>query len=358
MKKIRVAVLYMAVMIVGALALAPRAGVANHYILCDGNKKCALGAQFSSLAYIGNTSSDYVTVIDTTTNTVVSTVNVGQHTTGIAVNAAASRAYAANSQNVVVINMATNEVIANIAYGTIPDMVAGVALNPAGTRLYVTDQQRAGIAVIDTATNTVITNVTTGYHAFRIAVSPDGRRVYATSFYDDMVSVIDALTDSVVANIPIDNPFFSPPIAAGDFSAGPSGVVVNPAGTRVYVANAFLNDPSLSHVYVTVIDATTNTIIANVPTGPSRSLDIAMDPAGTRVYTSNGAVIDTATNTVVGAIPASSYGLAVDPTGTKIYALQAVPPMVLVVDAESKAAVATIPLDETPFAVGQFISGP
>jgi YVTN family beta-propeller protein len=224
----------------------------------------------------------------------------------------------------------------------------------------VTDQYIPGIAVIDAVTNTVVAKVTTGYHSFDIAVSPDGTRVYATSLYDDMVSVIDAGTDALVANVPMSNPYFSPPIGPGDFAAGPSGIAVNATGTRAYVANAFLYDPADGDVSISIVDTATNTIIANVPTGsPTRALSIAVNPAGTRVYSSNGAVIDTATNTVVGAIPScgesEACGLAINARGTRIYLTRENSPGVLVIDSETGAVVATIPIDGVPVAFGQFI---
>ena len=75
-------------------------------------------------------------------------------------------------------------------------------------------------------------------------------------------------------------------------------IAVNPACTRVYVANA-------SSGNVSVIDTATNTVIgAPIPVGTGPR-PIAVNPAGTRVYvvnweSDNVSVIDTATNTVVG----------------------------------------------------------
>lgn len=44
MKNTRAAVLCISVMMLAAATLSPRAGIANHYILCDQNRKCLLGA--------------------------------------------------------------------------------------------------------------------------------------------------------------------------------------------------------------------------------------------------------------------------------------------------------------------------
>jgi YVTN family beta-propeller protein len=61
--------------------------------------------------------------------------------------------------------------------------------------------------------------------------------------------VIDAATNAVVATVPVGN--------------GPFGVAVNPAGTRVYVANLFEGPPGT----VSVIDAATNAVVATVTVG-------------------------------------------------------------------------------------------
>ena len=119
------------------------------------------------LAYVTNNNSNNVSVIDTATNTVVATVAVGTQPFGVAVNPAGTRAYVTNnnSNNVSVIDTATNTVIATVAVGNNPN---GVAVNPAGTRVYVTNYFSDNVSVIDTATNTVIATVAVGTHPFSL----------------------------------------------------------------------------------------------------------------------------------------------------------------------------------------------
>ncbi|HWQ95286.1 MAG TPA: hypothetical protein VN418_07300, partial [Gammaproteobacteria bacterium] len=66
---------------------------------------------------------------------------------------AAPFAYITNqvSNNVSVIDIATDTVVATVGVGTGP---RGVAVNPAGTRTYVTNFSGGDVSVIDTATNT------------------------------------------------------------------------------------------------------------------------------------------------------------------------------------------------------------
>src|ERR1700690_3248450 len=89
--------------------------------------------------YITNHDSNNVSVIDTATNTVTATIPVGNHPTGIAVDYLGARAYTANALDgtISVIDAATNTVNATIQMGGIHPI--GAALNPNSTRLYVTD---------------------------------------------------------------------------------------------------------------------------------------------------------------------------------------------------------------------------
>ncbi len=77
---------------------------------------------------------------------------------------------------------------------------------------------------------------------------------YITNRYDNDVAVIDTTTNTVVAAIP---------------SVGnqPFGVAVSSDGSRVYITNVMSND-------VAVIDAASNAIITSIPVG--RGLGVAV----------------------------------------------------------------------------------
>src|SRR5437868_8414731 len=127
----------------------------------------APAAHATPFAYITNNGSNNVSVIDTASNTVTATVAVGPNPTGVAVHPAGTRVYVANqsSNNVSVIDTASNTVTATVAVGTFP---TGVAVNPAGTRIYVTNQASNTVSVLDTATNTVIATVAVGQNPVEI----------------------------------------------------------------------------------------------------------------------------------------------------------------------------------------------
>src|SRR3989338_6732016 len=222
----------------------------------------AANASAAPFAYVPHFWGDTVSVIDTSTNTVVETVSVGSNPYGVAVHPAGTRVYVTNSaldrspngnHTVSVIDTSTNTVVETVSVGSNP---IGVAVNPAGTRVYVANYGSKTVSVIDTSTNTVVATVNVGSKwanvpgweswdrssPFGVAVHPAGTRLYVTSKENDngnWFSVIDTNTNQVVA-----------PFDAG----GGYGVAVHPAGTWVYVTTQ-------GSATVSVIDTNTNQVV-------------------------------------------------------------------------------------------------
>src|SRR6516165_858460 len=88
--------------------------------------------QAAPFAYVADQGSTNVLMIDTATNTVVATVNVGAATSAVAGNAAGTRVYTSDSGigTVSVVDTSTNTVVATVPVGNTP---YGLAVNPAGT---------------------------------------------------------------------------------------------------------------------------------------------------------------------------------------------------------------------------------
>ena len=216
----------------------------------------------SPFAYITNYDSNNISVIDTTTNKVIDTVNVGSFPLGVAVNPDGKRVYVTNSGGdstnftgtISVIDTTTNTVAITINVG---NNSLGVAVNPDGTKLYVVNSNiypdvEGNISVIDTATNNVTSTISVGSFPRGVAVSPDGKKVYVTiqnpgiNSLTGIVSVIDTATNKVTATVNV--------------GSAPSGVAVTPDGNEVYVVNYASNS-------VSVIDTATNKVTATVPVG-------------------------------------------------------------------------------------------
>src|SRR5207244_4394958 len=83
---------------------------------------------------------------------------VGNVRYGIAITPDGTRAYVTNftSNNVSVIDTSTNTVVATATVGSAP---YGVAITPDGTRVYVSNTLSNNVSVIDTSTNTVMATV-------------------------------------------------------------------------------------------------------------------------------------------------------------------------------------------------------
>ncbi len=302
----------------------------------------AVSAVNKVLAYVANLTSSNVSVIDTATDTVITTVSVGSFPQGVAVTPDGSKVYVANSNSddVSVIDTATNTVSpTTISVGTGPQ---GVAVTPDGSKVYVANLTSSNVSVIDTATDTVITTVGVGTRPRGVAVTPDGSKVYVANFLSNNVSVIDTATDTVSTTV----------------NVGPDPLGVAVTGSKVYVAN-------LTSSNVSVIDTATDTVIVTVNlgllgTGPQ---GVAVTPDGSKVYVTifggRVSVIDTATDTVspttisVGTGP---IGVAVTPDGSKVYVANSNSNDVSVIDtAMDTVSPTTISVGGGPISLGNFI---
>jgi YVTN family beta-propeller protein len=243
-------------------------------------------------AYIANPSSNNVSVIDTATNTLISTVDVGQFPLGIAVTPDGKKVYVANSNsnNISVIGAATKTVTVTINAGNTP---RGVAVTPNGKKVYVANYGSNNVSVIDTATNTVTATVNVGQFPLGVAVTTDGTKVYVANYGSNNVSVIDTVTNKVTVIVNV--------------GKWPFGVAVTPDGTKVYVANSNSNN-------ISVIDTATKNVTATVNVG-GYPYGVAVTPDGTKVYvtnygSNNVSVIDTATKKVTSTVNVGSINVA------------------------------------------------
>ena len=174
----------------------------------------------------------------------------------------------------------------------------------AAPKAYVGLFKDNAIAVVDTASNTVMRSIAipTGPHG--LVITPDGRWVYASSDGDSVVSVIDTASDTVSAMIQV--------------GATPHGLAITPDGSRVLVAS-FGTDA------VEAIDTRTNAVVwqASVP----QPHNIGITPDGQTAYAGGQkageqqlAIIDIASGTETGSIPLdhSPRALNVSPDGADV----------------------------------------
>jgi len=190
-------------------------------------------------AYVSNLGADTISVIDTVRNIVVATFpSGGRAPRGIAFTSNGNFAYVTHifSNTVTIVDTTTNTIVATVPSGSCGPN--GIAVAPNGGSVYVahnctpgppqlvTFSQSTGdlyvvprarveperprelavVSIIKTASNTVVTNVPTGFSLFDVAFQPDGAFAYVAggSNLVGAVYVIDTQTQSLAVTIPME----------------------------------------------------------------------------------------------------------------------------------------------------------
>lgn len=288
------------------------------------------------MIYVANTGDGTVSVIDPATDTVVTTVIVGNGASAIAVNAVTNKIYVANyaDDTVSVIDGATGAVDATVAVGDGP---GSIAVNAVTNKIYVANCNEETVTVIDGSTNAPTTIVTTGGYPYSIKVNAVTNKVYACDWWSEVVIVIDGATGLLSTLIPA---------ASG---AWPVAVDIDETTNKVYVTDA-------GHDNVIVIDGTTDTITTTVAAG-DECWDIVVNPITAKICVGNTrsdnvTVIDGATNTVDATAAAGDYprALAVNRTTNKVYCVNLFGGTTTVIDGATNGVDATVTVGMTPCA--------
>jgi len=224
-------------------------------------------------AYVPNEKSNTVSVINTTTDTVISTIPVGNVPVGVAVSLDGTKVYVTNfgnddfpGRNVSIIDTATEEVTSiNVEEGR-PGKPSGVAVYPYEQKAYVAKLLNEKIRAVDLSTNEV-SDIHVGTDPRGVAITPEGSKVYVANTGSNTVSVIDTATNSVIKTVGV--------------GEAPYGVAVNKNGTKVYVTNSGSDT-------VSIIDTETKKVIGqpiSVGTCPSGLGQFIGSVPGSRVET-------------------------------------------------------------------------
>ncbi|MEO8885042.1 MAG: MBG domain-containing protein [Mucilaginibacter sp.] len=299
-------------------------------------------------AYISNVHSNNVSVINLTTNTVIATIPVGSEPAGVSVSPDGTRVYVGNtlSNTVSVINTITNTVVATIPVGNYP---YSLLVSKDGSKVYVVNTSSNFMSIINTATNTVSGTIPlNNYFATCVASNSDGSKLYVSNWSARVVYVINTANNTVVSTI-------SFPITAYPWS-----LAVTPDDSKVYVGNENNNQTFY------VIN-TTNNNLSVINSSSSISPDgLVISPDGTRLYIANSqsnniSVINTATNTLVTTIPVNilPLGVSLNKSGGLLYVTNNGSNNVSVINTATNTVINTIAVGNIPLALGNFIaSGP
>jgi YVTN family beta-propeller protein len=296
---------------------------------------------YGQTAYIPNRGSNNVSVINVATDSVIATIPVGGGPNCVTVSLDGSRVYVGNWDGFSVseINTATNTVISTIPMGINPDYIV---VHPDGTRIYVTNSTELIAKDVTTWVYVAIMNGTT---TGSVAVNPDGSKVYVADEASNTIMVLNTTTNTISDTI----------IAL----CQPSAICVSPDGSKIYVASS-------SSSVVRVINTVTKSILATISGGLSGPTGICISPDGTKVYVSNGgngngnkvSVINTANNTISASIIVGQdpLGISITPDGSKVYVANGSSNTVSVINTLTDTVSATIHVGVNPVAIGNFIS--
>jgi YVTN family beta-propeller protein len=147
--------------------------------------------EFREFAYVTNTGSNNVTVLDLVNLRQDRTISVGSGPTGIAANPAKNEVYAVNSGSgtVSVIDAARNRVVATIPVHRKPYFID---VDSTGTRAYVANSGSNNVSVIDLNKHREIRAIGVGEGPGLAKISPDGNTLVVTNRVSGSVSIIDA----------------------------------------------------------------------------------------------------------------------------------------------------------------------
>jgi len=286
-------------------------------------------------------------IIDPIARTLKQTIGIANSFVGVAFSPTADTLYVGGgaSNDVKIFSATGPDTYASA--GTIPisggAAPSGLSLSGDGSRLYVALNMTHEVAVIDTATRTIVQRIPVGIYPYTTVMSLDGSKVYVsnwggkvpgpTDFTDGMFPVIvDPRTGiPVTGTVSVIATNTRTVVKTIEVGLHPTGMALSPAGDRLYVTNANSDTVSLID---TAIDAVAKTVhVGHVGPGREPVLGsspnaVAVSPDGRTLYVANAAenaiaVVDpdaTAANAVLGLIPTGWYptAVALDATGNQL----------------------------------------
>lgn len=195
-------------------------------------------------AYITNSNSTTITIIDTASNTVIGIIGGFDGPSGMVITPNGNYAYvnnyggpegvgSGNATTVRVVDLNSNSIIGQpITVGLAP---AALAITPDGTYVYVANYVDGNpgtgtISIIRTCDNAVVDTINDFSGPFAIAITPDGKYAYVTNFGSNNFTPIGTTATIVnLCNNTIDKTI--------DLGIQPAGLAITPDGKYAYVSN-------------------------------------------------------------------------------------------------------------------------
>ncbi|HEV7904388.1 MAG TPA: beta-propeller fold lactonase family protein, partial [Pyrinomonadaceae bacterium] len=159
-----------------------------------------------TLAYVSNERDGTITVIDTKTDKVVSTIQLGAvRARGlrlspdgkilyVALSTPSGKLYEDADNRIAAIDTASGRVTSKYEVGRDPEQLA---VGNGGKLLYASNEDAGTATVTDVETRRTIATLVVGIEPEGVSISPDGRWVYVTAETSNTVSVIDTQKNEV-----------------------------------------------------------------------------------------------------------------------------------------------------------------
>ena len=218
-------------------------------------------------------------IIDLATDTVVKSLTINDRPGRVRISPDSQYAYVLNVAGTdrisfILLDGADSKILAQesagqtgVAYGYYQGETSGIELSDDGATLAVCDSFNDFLRIFDTASHKLVGQVAVGDFPIRAGFAPDGNRIYVTNAFGDSVSVVENLSGSwknVGTVYGIDMPLT---------------VDVDAAAEYVYVGNA------QSTTGIRVIDAEGLNIVKTIPFADGYPRDSHYAPAESRLYT-------------------------------------------------------------------------
>lgn len=191
-------------------------------------------------------------------------------------------------QNAVsVISVATREVVAGIAVGSLP---YGIVYDPVKGEVFVADSGSNNVSVISDSTDRAVASIPVGSVPFGLVYDSGTGDIYVSNSGSNNVSVISDANDTIVATIPV--------------GSEPWGLAYDSTKHEVFVANSGGNN-------VSVISDSTRAVVAQISVG-TWPTSVVFDPAQdeefvANLYSNNLSIVSDGTNAVLESLP-DPYG--------------------------------------------------
>lgn len=314
--------------------------------------------------YVTNENSGDLSVIDTATRQVISTIPLGKRPRGIKASPDGAFLYVALSgspmappgtdestlpppdrkaDGIGVVDVKQGRLLRIIQGGSDPEQTA---VSHDGRWLFVANEDAGQASVIDVSDGRVVATIPVGGEPEGVDLRPDGKVVYVTSEADNQVAVIDALSAKLITT----------------FTAGP-----RPRAT------GFLPDSSRAYITaengaaVIVVDAMTHTPTQTITLEGGdviRPMGVTSSADGRQVFVTTGrgkgvVIIDTSSNTVVGAIEVGErpWGIAATRDGRMVFTANGPSNDVSFVDIPGRTVIAKVKVGDRPWGV-VYVEGP